>query len=99
MKLTAADKAWALAVKERDHFTCRRCLQVPDRRGLHAHHIFTRSRRQTRHVVENGISLCYGDHRWAHSNPLEFHEWMREMMGWKDYDALRLRSNKTKVSA
>lgn len=123
MKMTAADREWAQAVKERDNYTCRRCLRsyTPPTKALDAHHIFGRAcgtctgyytvngkrvpgwkkpHYCKRLDLDMGITLCVGDHRsWAHAKPWEFHEWIREVMGWKDYDALRLRSNKTKVSA
>lgn len=98
MKLSPADQAWAALVKTRDAYTCRRCLRPfpeGERRGLHAHHVFTRSRRSTRHMVQNGVSLCFGDHRWAHSNPLEFHDWIRGELGPAEYDHLRLLSSGT----
>lgn len=100
MKLTAADRDWSLQVKTRDNWACRRCFTMypVGSRGLNAHHIFTRSRKSTRHDLACGLSLCVGCHRWAHANPLEFHEWIGGELGAEVYDALRLRSNKTKAS-
>jgi len=91
VKLSPQDKLWALAVKDRDNYQCQRCLSMPDSKGLHAHHIFTRSRRSTRHMLSNGVSLCFGCHRWAHSNPLDFHELMRSevFLGPEQYDELQ----------
>jgi hypothetical protein len=101
VKMAAKDKLWADLVKERDEWTCQRCqvfYPVGRTQGLHAHHIFGRSRRTTRHMVENGISLCFGDHMWAHQNPLEFHEWMQDRLG-AGYEDLRQLSLKLKVTA
>lgn len=101
MKLKPKDKLWASLVKERDSYECQRCHVVyPEgrRQGLHAHHIFGRSRRTTRWMLENGISLCFGCHMWAHANPLEFHEWMQDRLGAGYWD-LRKLSLKTKVTA
>jgi hypothetical protein len=97
VKLSAADRRWSTAVKDRDHWSCRRCLtSYPERsRGLNAHHIFTRSRRSTRHDVECGVSLCVGCHRWAHANSLEFHEWAKAELG-EAYDDLQQRSRALK---
>jgi 5-methylcytosine-specific restriction endonuclease McrA len=92
VKMAAKDKLWGSLVKERDQFTCQRCFIVfPEgrRQGLHAHHIFGRSRRKTRWMIQNGVSLCFGCHMWAHSNPLEFHERMRDRLGSPEYDELR----------
>src|SRR6266542_4736335 len=99
MKLKPKDKLWAHLVKERDEWTCQRCgvMYSEKWRGLHAHHIFGRSRRPTRWMLENGISLDYGCHRWAHANPLEFHEWMQDRLG-AGYEDLRKLSLKTKLS-
>lgn len=94
MKLSADDVVWSRAVKKRDEDTCRRCVE--DRgwkqRGMHAHHIFTRSRKATRLDLENGVTLCMGHHMWAHRNPLEFHEWIRGELGAETYEALQVRS-------
>ena len=101
VKMATKDKLWASLVKEQDRWTCQRCqVFFPEgrRQGLHAHHIFGRSRRTTRWMLENGIALCFGDHMWAHSNPLEFHEWMQDCLG-AGYEDLRSLSLKTKASA
>ena len=92
MKLTKNDRAWADLVKERDSYSCRRCLRMfpeGERQGLHAHHVFTRSRKSTRHMLLNGVSLCMGHHMWAHRQVLDFHEWMRDELGEAQYDELR----------
>jgi hypothetical protein len=101
IKMAAKDKLWADLVKERDGYTCQRCHTIyPEgrRQGIHAHHIFGRSRRSTRFLIENGISLCMGCHIYCHSNPLEFHEWMQDRLG-AGYEDLRSLSLKTKVKA
>ena len=102
IKMKQQDLLWADLVKERDDYTCQHCFKVyPEgqRRGLHAHHIFTRTRRSTRWMLENGITLCFYHHAWAHENPLEFHELMKDRLGWENYDELRALSLKTKVTA
>lgn len=95
------DRLWAELVKERDVYTCQRCWIVyPEgrRQGLHAHHIFGRSRRPTRWMLQNGVALCFGCHMQAHGNPLDFHELMKDRLG-ETYEEIRLLSSKTKVSA
>ena len=59
-----------------------------ERQGLHAHHVFTRSRKSTRHMLINGVTLCMGHHMWAHRQVLDFHEWMRGELG-VEYDELQ----------
>ncbi len=95
VKIRAEDMLWSLAVRERDNYTCRRCGgHHTSPKGLHAHHIFTRSRKSTRLDVNNGVTLDFGCHMWAHRNPLEFHEWIRDDIGAEKYDALQARSRK-----
>lgn len=89
------DAQWAIAVKERDGWQCRRCGGTYAYRGggLHAHHIFTRSRRSARHLLENGITLCAPKcHPWAHSHPRDFLAWAVDELGIEAFEALRARS-------
>jgi hypothetical protein len=104
VRIKKEDALWAEAVKIRDDYTC----QYPscgtyypkgNRQGLHAHHIFGRSRMTTRHMVANGISLCFGHHMWAHSQVLDFHDWIRGFIGADEYDELRRLSRETKATA
>lgn len=98
IKRTAEDVRWSLEIRKRDRYMCRRCSvhYLPNSNGLHAHHIFTRTRKATRHDLENGVALCYGCHMWAHRNPLDFHEWIEEQIGTATYDAVRLRSRRVR---
>lgn len=48
------DKLWAKCVLARDNHTCQYCKTF----GNNPHHIFTRSRLNTRFDLENGITLC-----------------------------------------
>lgn len=64
---TGKDKAWRLAVFERDKFTCQFC---GDARGgnLVAHHINSYSKhKELRHDPSNGITLCEDCHKDYHS--------------------------------
>lgn len=96
IKRTAEDRDWSRRVRERDRYMCRRCEvhYLANSTALHAHHIFTRSRKATRHDLDNGVSLCYGCHMWAHKNPLEFHEWAEKQLGEDAYDVLQARSRR-----
>lgn len=96
IKRTADDRAWSQRVRARDRYICRRCgvHYLPNSTALHAHHIFTRSRKATRHDDDNGLSLCYGCHMWAHKNPLEFHAWAEEELGTNLYDEVQNRSRR-----
>jgi len=88
-----ADRLWSEIIKARDGYRCRRCGRSHRGRGLQAAHIFTRARRSTRWELLNGVCLCTGCHMWAHRHPLEFHEWVKGVIGEEAYERLRLLSN------
>jgi 5-methylcytosine-specific restriction endonuclease McrA len=88
MKLTKEDQADSKRVKERDGYKCQRCGSTPDPRGLHTHHLFTRSIKPLRHEDDNLITLCYGCHRWAHQYPLLAHEFFLGYLGAERYGEL-----------
>ena len=55
--------------------------EVPGRRSrLNAHHVFTRSRKNTRHMLSNGIAVCVGCHRWIHANPWDARAFLEEIV-------------------
>jgi len=91
------DAIMSLRVRERDNYTCRKCGQNRSAYGrfgekghVFHHHIFTKSRLPTRWIPENGVSLCYFCHRWAHSAGEEFREWILSWMDQGEYDQLYL---------
>lgn len=97
MKRTAADARWSKAVRERDNYTCQRCgtVHAPNSQGLHAAHIFGRGRKVTRCVLENGVALCYGCHRFVDGNPYEREALGRRILGDEAYEELDRRSKMT----
>jgi hypothetical protein len=95
VKRDAADRRWSRAVRERDEFTCQRCgtKHAENSFGLHAAHVFSRGIQRTRHDLDNGLSLCYGDHRWYDSRSREEREeFARSILGDVRYEALRERA-------
>lgn len=95
IRLTSKDRDWATKVKERAGWRCEKDgAYFGPRAGarLQAAHIFSRSIRSLRHDLDNGVSLCATHHFWAHHEPIEFAEWLREYLGKERYDALRLRA-------
>jgi hypothetical protein len=99
-ELGKKDDLWADLVKERDAYTCQwpTCgIMYPPghRQGLHAHHIFRRTRMPTRHMLENGVALCFGHHMIAHADQLEFADMMRDRLGAEEYEELGRLSRKT----
>lgn len=92
IRMTAADQRWAEEVKRRAGYRCEYdgTFYGKGHRGLHAHHIFSRAIKATRHDPENGVALCYGHHRgFAHRHPLDFHEWIRTLRGEERYISLQ----------
>ena len=92
------DAEWQKAVKERDGHACQKCGYNAYPRGLHAHHVFSKGAHpHLRHDVENGITLCLRHHLyWAHTDPCEFTEWLKEWMGEERYTALMQRAKRIK---
>jgi hypothetical protein len=99
IRTTKQDIEWAQLIKERDKWTCQRCQKrYPQKsRGLHAAHIFSRRFKRTRHDPEAGLALCWGCHSWAHSNPLEAHEFFSELLGDERCEALKERAKRLKI--
>lgn len=80
LKLTPEDKAWALAVKERDGWKCVICGNTE---RLNAHHIIVRENHETKLDINNGLSLCPKHHFFcrqisAHNNPLGLFLWLEK---------------------
>ena len=87
------DKLWQQVIHSRDKF----CQVCHKQEGLNAHHIFTRSRMNTRFDCDNGILLCTGCHirsslLSAHKAPLAFFRWLEFKKGKEFVDALEIRS-------
>jgi len=87
--ISELDKVMSLKVRERDNHTCRKCGRTG--RVFH-HHIMSKTRLTTRWIMENGVALCFWCHRWAHSAPEEFRNWILTWMSEKQYDELYLKS-------
>lgn len=68
------DREFQRAVVERDGKCCR-CGKYGLRNdkgeieNLSAHHLVRRKFLRTRHLPENGVSLCVECHQWAHKHP------------------------------
>ena len=80
LKLTAEDKAWAQAVKERDG---NKCVICGDAQRLNAHHIIVRENHATKLDINNGLSLCPTHHFFnrqisAHNNPIGLFLWLEK---------------------
>jgi len=98
------DDAWAILVKLKADNRCEYCgkaAYVKDtgrKVGMQAHHIYSRSKRSTRWLIINGISLCPAHHTLssefsAHKTPMEFTTWILKERGEEWFDDLTLKAN------
>jgi 5-methylcytosine-specific restriction endonuclease McrA len=70
------DDLWRECIRIRDNLTCQRCFK-PE---MQAHHVITRGNPRTRWVIENGLGLCEGCHKfWWHMNPGMALDWFKEL--------------------
>jgi len=99
---------WRKIVKDNWDYKCAYCGRQTGK--LEAHHIFTRSRDNTRWDIQNGICLCVNHHKFgndgfsAHSTPDNFKNWLIKLKGENFYQMLRIKSltrnklNKSKLN-
>jgi hypothetical protein len=83
------DKLSSQIVRSRGE--CERCKRKD--KPLFCAHIHPRTKYNTRFDLENLLSLCWHCHQWAHLNPIDFSDFVREKLGMKKYDDLRIRAN------
>jgi hypothetical protein len=104
IKRTPADKRFSLEVRVRDGGMCQRCFAMPDPRGLHCAHMFsrrcgvcTKNWRKPHYCTRldpgNAMALCYGCHQHVDSHPDEKEALFRLRLGDEAFDALRLRAH------
>lgn len=91
-------RLWGQIIMKRDGYKCRVCSRIDSK---NPHHIFTRSRKSTKFLLENGINLCYSHHAGsaqmsAHKTPRDFERWLlRQVFTDKQYNDLELTSRLT----
>jgi len=85
------DNLWRVLINNRDE----KCVKCGKLTKLQAAHIFSRRNCGTRWLPENGLLLCVGCHLfWAHKEPIEFAEFVRQRLGEKEYELLRMKATK-----
>jgi len=85
------DVVWAKSVKKLAGDKCEVCEKTE---RLNSHHLFSRVHKSTRWLVENGVCLCYGHHRWlAHGKDSEkFRDWVINKRGQDEFDRLKIKA-------
>lgn len=77
-----ADEIFSLYIRTRDG----KCLKCGKTTSLQCAHIKGRRNRRLRYDPMNAITLCYGCHmHWAHTEPIEFVEWLKSEQSEKYY--------------
>lgn len=83
------DILWSKYIRERDKI-CRKCKKAP---ASQAAHIFGRGNLTTRWLPANGLGMCYYCHIiWAHREPVEFTLWVKEQIGERNFNDLRIKA-------
>jgi len=86
------DAEWARIIKRGG-----KCAKSGSTGNLHAAHIFSRRSMSTRWDLDNGIPLGFFWHlRWAHQEPIKFHDFVKEYLGEEKLEQLRQRNAKVK---
>jgi len=86
------DNLFSLVIRKRD----KRCQRCGKTENLQCAHIMSRKNVSTRWNMLNAVTLCYACHFfWAHRNPIDFAEFIRERLGEK-YDNLILMAHTPK---
>lgn len=97
IKITPADKAFSLCIRERAHWRCERCGRVtPDdkRMGLHCSHWQGRGSWSTRLHPLNAFAHCYGCHSHFEQHPVLFADWVVARLGQDIADRISALSNR-----
>ena len=80
------DSPWSEIIKIKAGYKCEYCGKGKPEVVLHSHHIFSRIYNTTRWLIENGVCLCAGHHKYfAHVKTQDFEKWCRTK---RDYDMI-----------
>ena len=96
IKITPADEAFSLCVRERAGWCCEKCgTHYPEgkRGGLHCSHFHGRANWSVRFDPLNAFAHCFGCHMYFEGNPHEFREWVMQQIGEGAYQILLEKKN------
>jgi hypothetical protein len=87
------DDLWSRLVKLSANNKCEYCGKT---NNLNSHHVYSRSNRTMRWLVDNGICLCVAHHTLsnfsAHKSPIDFIEYMKTLRGETWYNELKVKA-------
>src|SRR5262249_36052978 len=87
-------RLFSQVIRARDK-CCQRCDSVSD---LQCAHIFSRRNKSVRWDLDTAVTLCHRHHlSWAHSEPIQFMEWVKKWLGLKRFRELRRRAMTPKI--
>lgn len=87
------DDLWRIAIKKQAGNKCE-FSGKPLPKGFNPHHIVPRGNYRTRWEPLNGVGLTYQKHiQWAHKDTTAFTEWIKQVLGEKDYWKLQKMRN------
>ena len=99
IKITPADKAFSLCVRERVNYTCERCGTYAPKelsKRLDASHFHGRGKWSVRFDPDNVFACCYGCHAYLGAHPIEHMYWVQERLGPYRFEALAERARDIK---
>jgi len=88
------DKVFSAYIRNKGK--CEWCGKGKWRGQMQCCHIFSRRYHNTRWDELNCLCLCAGCHMKGHLEPIEFVEFVKEHLGKKVYEELRLKHNEVK---
>ena len=97
IKVTAADRYFSLAIRNRSGWVCERCLKqyTPPAAGLECAHWHSRGNWSVRFDTSNALSLCTGCHFYTAMNrETEHRPLMLKIMGDMELDRLAFDKNR-----
>ena len=90
IKTDKYDKRFSQLIRLRD-VVCQRCGKGG---RLECSHVHSRRHKAIRWDTRNAKALCFTCHQWYGANPVEASEWLKSIVGERQYDILRLIAHK-----
>ena len=92
IRCDSLDALFSEFIRKRSNGFCERCGKYYGWERLQCCHFHGRSKRSVRFDEANACALCFGDHQYFHSRPLEFVEWFKQRLGEQGFDLLNSRA-------